>query len=306
MRKTTLLAAALAGVLTLTPSWGDGPAHFKTPQEAVKALSGAVTTDTDESMQALFGPAPEEVLDPDPAARQEARRMLKLLLKERWKLAPLPEGRQLLRLGNEGWPFPVPLTKSTEGWAFDLEAGTQEIINRRIGRNELIAIETLARVVDAQEEYRRQDRDDDGVREYAGAVASSAGKHDGLYWEAKDKEAPSPLQKSLKEAWKYAEHRVKGAPWFGYRFHLLQRQGPAAPGGARDYAINGNLITGWAVVAFPSNYGSSGVKSFMCSQDGIVFEKDLGADTVKTAEAITVFDPGEGWTRVPPHDLPKP
>ena len=300
MRKTILIVAAIACSL----AWAEGPAHFKTPQEAVKALNQAVMTDTDQSLYDLFGPESKEVVDPDPASRQESRRILKLLFKERWKLAPLPEGRQLLRLGNEGWPFPVPLMKTPEGWAFDMESGAQEVINRRVGRNELIAVETCARVIDAQEDYRSQDQDGDGVREYAQAFPSSAGKHDGLYWEVKGKEPPSPLQKCLKDAWRYAENRTQGAPWFGYRFHMLKAQGAAAPGGARDYLINDNMVTGWALVAYPANYGSTGIMTFLCSQDGILYEKDLGAQTTQTAEAITVFDPGEGWNRVDPQDLP--
>ena len=300
MKMRNLLASAAAFVILGGLGWAQPPTSFKTPEEAVKALAQAVGSDSEESLRTLFGSGLEPLMDPTPEGRKESRRMLAMLLKERWKLAPLPEGRKLLRLGQEGWPFPVTLVKADEGWHFDTESGKEEILNRRIGRNELATLETCSCIMLAQEEYRRQDRDGDEVREYAGKISSNPGKHDGLYWETKPSELPSPLQVAMKESWKYTEGRVQGTPWFGYRYRLLQGQGAAAPGGARSYLINGNQVAGWALVAYPETYGSSGIMTFLCSQDGVIYQKDLGQDSAQQAEALSVFDPGQGWTPVTP------
>ncbi|MBT9585815.1 DUF2950 family protein [bacterium] len=300
MKLRNLLASAATFAILGGLGWAQAPTCFKTPEEAVKALAQAVGSDSEESMLSLFGSGLKPLMDPTPEGRKESRRMLALLLKERWNLASLPEGRKLLRLGQEGWPFPVTLVKGAGGWHFDSESGVEEILNRLVGRNELATLETCSCIMLAQEEYRRQDRDDDGVREYAGSIPSSAGKHDGLYWEVPGSDWPSPMQVAMKDSWKYAEERIKGTPWFGYRYRLLLGQGASAPGGARSYLINGNQVTGWALVAYPATYGSSGIMTFLCSQDGVIYQKDLGPESVQQAEALSVFDPSQGWTQVTP------
>lgn len=304
MKKWTLQFAMSALLLAGVSGGAWGQQGFKSPEDAVRALGRAVT-EGDDSVKELFGPMSEKLLEPDSETRKESRRLLQLLLKEGWALASLPEGRKLIRLGKEGWPFPVTLVKKSGNWQFDSEAGVEEVLNRRIGRNELIAVESCLCLVRAEDEYRRQDRDGDGVREYTSRLISSPGQQDGLYWEAKAGQEPSPLQVALKHAWHYAEGRTKGTPWFGYHFRLLEGQGDQAPGGARGYQVNGNQLTGWAVVAYPAHYGSTGVMSFLCNQDGTVFEKDLGSETAAKAESMTLFNPDSGWQKVPHQDLPK-
>lgn len=270
--------------------------RFATPEAAVEALKTLAAANDESALPTLFGPlAPKLMATAEDEQRAETLRLLNLLIEERWMLAPRDAGGRILRLGLEGWPFPVPLVESEGSWSFDTEEGLEEIADRRVGENELIAIETCYRLVDAQEDYRLRDPDGDGVREYTSLVTSTEGKVDGLYWEVEDNEEPSPLQAALKEAWKYAEDRTAGTPWFGYRFRLLKGQGPSAPGGALSYEVGGRQLAGWAVVAYPAQYGESGVMTLLCNQNGVIYEKDLGPDTAAQAEAMTVFDPGEGW-----------
>jgi len=299
------LAALAAGVwLASLPLGAEGPAVFKSPREAVVALQKA-TTANDAAWLKLFGDESQKLMDPTPEGRKEARRLLGLLLKERWSLSSLPENHQLLRLGKEGWPFPVPLKKSAQGWSFDAVSGAEEILNRRIGRNELAVIETCTRLVKAEDLYHAGDRDGDKVREYTSLMLSATGQKDGLYWAAAKGQKPSPLQHALHESWKFAEGRTKGAPWFGYHCRFLPAQGEAAAGGARPYVVNGQQVGGWALVAYPAQYGSTGVMTFLCNQDGTIFEKDLGPDSRQQAEAMTEFNPGEGWIEVHHADLPR-
>ena len=291
--RNSMKALALALACTLG---AQAQTEFKTPDQAVKGLIAAVNQKGEGALMKLFGPGADKLLDPDPLARRESRRLLQLLLKENWRLANLEGDRKLLRLGLEGWPFPVTVAKGAAGWHFDAAAGEEEILNRRVGRNELINIETLGQVAQAEKAFAAQSPNHD----YTSLMASHPGQHDGLFWPVAAKQPLSPLQAALKNAAKYAVHRVEGSPWFGYRYHFLSAQGANAPGGAKEYSADGKQTAGWAVVAYPSTYGKTGVMTFMVNQDGKIYERDLGADTAKQAEALSTFDPDDKWSIVNP------
>ena len=272
---------------------------FDTPQKAVASLRAALESEHNTELLNLFGDETRSLLDnADEAEMAESRRLLNLLFEERWALSETENGNRLLRLGLEGWPFPVPLVADNSTWRFDTKAGLEEISNRRIGRNELVAIETCLRILDAQESFRLSDPNNDGVREYSNQFRSSPDKRDGLYWEAEEDEPISPLQEALTDSWKYAEARTEGSPWFGYRFRFLEGQGADAPGGPFSYTINGHQLAGFGVIAYPATYGESGVMTFLISQNGTVFEKDLGADTKAVAESMKLFNPDATWEEV--------
>lgn len=281
------------------PGWSQ--TEYPTPEAAAKAFRKAGANEAE--LFKIFGPELEKLLDKDPAGRKESFRLIGKLFQEDWRLSNLEANRKVLRLGAEGWPFPVTVAKGDKGWHFDTPAGIEETLNRRVGRNELINLQTCVCLMLAEEAYRKEARDDSGVRRYTSLIRSSPGKHDGLYWEVKPKQELSPLEAALKESARYAIDRVKDAPWWGYRYRFLSGQGKSAPGGAYNYAINGQQLAGWALVAYPSNYGSTGVMTFICSQDGQIFQRDLGADTIQQAEAMTLFDPSPGWELVDPQDL---
>jgi len=297
-RNAIILSFMLWGAVS---AWSQAP--YATPEEAVKALKSAVAAKDDKPLFALFGPELQKIVPPSVEGRQDARRVVAALLKERWRLAYLDEDRKLLRLGNEGWPFPVTLVKSDQGWKFDTAAGIEEINNRKIGTNELVNLETCKCLMLAEEDYYSRDSDKDGVREYSSLFRSNKSKRDGLYWQPAKGEVVSPLEMALKGAARYAVHRTKGTPWFGYRYRFLEGQGSQAPGGAYSYGEHGNQVGGWAVVAYPASHGSTGYKTFICNQNGKIYEKDLGADTARLAEEMRLFDPGEGWTVVDDQDL---
>ncbi len=267
MKKTCLILACLAAA----PVWADGEKNFKTPQLAVKAFSQALIQKDSKQMGALFGPKLKGVLAPE--EREEAIRVLGRAIQERWSLAPTEEGGRILRLGEEGWPFPVPLTKGSAGWHFDTTNGIEEILNRRVGHNELLTISTLHRVIAAEKAYQAKES------AYATRILSTPGKHDGLYWKSTSKTDKSPLEKALGHAFKYAQGHHEGSPWFGYYYQLRPGQG-------------------FEVIAYPVNYGKSGVMSFVCNQDGVIYQKDLGAETHNQVKAMGSFAPDDSWSQV--------
>jgi hypothetical protein len=199
-----------------------------------------------------------------------------------------------LFLGKKHWPFPVPLLKEQGGWRFDTAAGREEIMERRIGENELNTIEVLRALVRAQKEYAAADRNSDRIPEYAQKLVSSPGRRDGLYWKAEGCKI-SPVGPLLAGA----EAGAAARPFHGYYFKVLTAQGASAPGGAQDYMVKGRLMLGFGAAAFPAKYGSSGLMTFMVNQRGAVYQKDLGPDTAKLAEGMTAYDPGEGWQAAP-------
>jgi hypothetical protein len=207
---------------------------------------------------------------------------------------------RVMVIGKEAWPMPIPIVRDAKGWHFDTAAGADEIIARRIGENELTAIDNLRAYVDAQVQYASEDRDGDDVLEYAQKVNSTAGKKDGLYWEtaAGSDEELSPFGPFFGEHAAYLSLENNEDPFMGYYYRIISRQGENAPGGRYDYVINGNMIAGFAMIAWPAEYGSSGIQTFIVSQNGKVFQTDLGDLTAGAATAIQVYDPDDGWALV--------
>jgi hypothetical protein len=213
-------------------------------------------------------------------------------------------GKVILHAGNEEWPFAIPIVKKDALWRFDLKQGREEILARRIGRNELSAIQFCLAYVDAQREYALKDRDTDGLLEYAQKFRSDTGKKNGLYWDVKAGEVQSPLGPLAAVAQKqgYSTKREKPEPYLGYYYRILKAQGKEALGGAYDYVVKGKMIGGFALVAYPAKYASSGVMSFIVNQDGVVYEKDLGRNTEKSVQAMKLFNPDSSWKKVEEKD----
>lgn len=295
-----LFTAAFAAV-SKNPAAPKGKV-FDTPDAAVEAFAGAIRDNDQKALVEIFGKEFQRLFpSEDPVADDNMRKQFLRLYDEKHELSAHGEKTQILTVGNDPWPFPIPLVKSGTGWAFDTAAGIEEIVNRRIGRNELSAIQTCLAVGDAQREYYRLDRDGDGILEYAQKFRSSPGKKDGLYWPVQEGEPPSPIGEFVATA-STEGYGPESTAYHGYHFRLLTKQGPAAPGGAYDYILHKKQIGGFAVLAFPANYGDSGVMSFMLSHSGIVYQKDLGKDTDAKALKMTSFNPA-GWTKVADKDL---
>ncbi len=276
-----------------------GQKAFETPEAAVEAMLEALKVNDEKVLLDIFGHAHRQLIVlTDKAAARVNRRRAYDAAQEMWRLRDMGDDTMELIIGSEAWPMPIPLIKDGGGWRFDTEAGAAEIVNRRIGENELAAIGLCRVYAVAQLDYASQDRDDDEVLEYAQHLGSTQGKKDGLYWPAGAGESPSPFGPLVAVAGPYLEGRQKGDPFNGYRYKLLTRQGANPPGGAYDYVINGNMIGGFALLAWPADYDSSGIMTFLVSHQGKVFEKDLGDDTEAAANAIDTYDPEASWTLV--------
>jgi hypothetical protein len=215
------------------------------------------------------------------------------------------DAKVILHIGNENWPFPIPIVKKNGQWFYDTEAGKEEILNRRIGENELTAILVCRTYVKAQREYTLKDWDGDGIFAYAQKLRSDRGKRNGLFWRSAPGEEVSPLgelvAKARVEGYKKETavfKEEKSSPFHGYYFKILTGQGKSAPGGKYNYIINGNMVGGFALVAFPSNWGKSGVMTFIVNQQGKVYQKNLGPDTLKIARKMKVYNPDKSWTPV--------
>jgi hypothetical protein len=274
---------------------------FATPQAAVEAFSAALQAPGFDELVGLFGRKHREIIQPsDPAVAEVHKGRLAQAIKEYWVLRDKGPDREELLLGYDAWPLPIPLVKEGEQWRFATELGVEEILDRRIGANELNAIRVLRAYVDAQREYAAKDRMGDGVLQYARKLGSSPGKQDGLYWDADPErgEELSPFGPLVAEAGAYLKGHKAGDGYRGYRYKVLTRQGPKAPGGAYNYVINGRMIAGFALLAFPAKYGETGVMSFMVSHSGKVYEKDLGPRTDEIAAGLGAYNPGPGWKLV--------
>ncbi len=281
--------------------------HFATPQAAVDPMLAAFKGNDDGALLDIFGHDHEKlVVVTDKVARGQALMELWEAAQEKKELNKDGDNKRVLILGEKDWPLPIPIVKEETGWRFDTAAGAEEIINRRIGKNELNVIEVCRKYVEAQAEYAGQDHDGDQVLEYAQRIGSTPGKHDGLYWEtAPDSgDAMSPFGPLLSEASAYIEARKKAKkpiPYHGYYYKLLMRQGENPPGGKYNYVINGNMIGGFAMVVWPADYDSSGIMTFVVSHQGRVFEKDLGEKTSDVAGAMESYNPDKTW-RAPASD----
>jgi Protein of unknown function (DUF2950) len=275
---------------------------FATPEAAVDALMAALKADSDAAMIALFGEEHKDlIVQSDRAATSATRaKILEAMQALRVLKEPAPD-RRVLVIGDQAWPVPIPIVRAGERWRFATEEGREELVNRRIGGNERNAIYAMRAYVDAQRAYAAVDRDGDGVLQYAQKLASSPGRQDGLYWpaDAAKGEEPSPLGPLVAESAAYLEGRKAGEPYRGYHFRILTRQGQHAPGGAYSYVINGRMIAGFAMVAYPAAYGETGVMTFIVSHNGKVYEKDLGKQSAEVGAKMTAFDPGAGWKEVP-------
>ena len=276
---------------------------FASPEEASKAMIDAMKSGDKAQLSAIFGPGSESVISSgdDVVNRAERERFLKNY-EEKNSLVRKGDGEAILQVGKDDWPLPIPIRKIGPAWAFDTEAGKEEILNRRIGRNELNAIDLLETYVDAQREYAAKDWDGDGVYPYAQKFGSTPGKKDGLYWEAKEGEEASPFgplaARAAREGYTKKAKSGEKSPYEGYYFKILTAQGKHAPGGAYDYVVKGNMILGFGLVAYPAKYGASGIMTFIVNQGGVVYQKDLGKGTAKTAEAMKRYDPDPTWKKV--------
>lgn len=303
--RTFTLVLAISIVLTFAAgaSAGAKAKAFRTPDEAVAAFVGALRTYDLKSLVTIFGEGSERLFESDdPVADQNIRTRFLELYDAKHELTPREDGSLLLVVGSDPWPLPIPLVRSGKKWAFDTEGAFDEIINRRIGRNELQAIQTCLAIADAQREYVARDRDGDGILEYAQTIHSTVGLKNGLFWSVEEGEPPSPLGELVAAA--AAEgYTPASSSYHGYRYRLLSAQGPSAPDGAYDYMAHDDQIGGFAILAYPAAYGDSGIMTFILNHAGVVYQRDLGLSTEDEALKITSFDPSEGWTKVLDKDL---
>jgi hypothetical protein len=262
----------------------------------------ALNSNDSKALEAIFGPGSRDLLTSgDPVADKSGRERFLRLYGEENRLEQTDD-EVVLSIGNEDWPFPIPLVKKDGLWRFDTEEGREEILARRIGRNELSAIQVCLAYVDAQREYALKDRDADGLLQYAQKFRSDKGMKNGLYWDVKDGEEQSPLGPLVAAAQEqgYTGKKSGGRPipYHGYYYRILKGQGKNAPGGAYDYMVKGKMIGGFALVAYPAKYASSGVMTFIVSHDGVVYQRDFGRNTEKAAQAIKLFNPDSVWKKV--------
>jgi hypothetical protein len=279
---------------------------FATPQEAIKALVAAARNNDTNAIRLIFGPAGHELISPDVVQATEAFKMFVQHLAEKTQLVNNSESNATLEIGTDGWPFPIPLVKEGAQWHFDTAAGSKEILARRIGMDEMGALNVCNAYVVAQREYASQDRMGDGVLAYAQFLRSTPGTHDGLFWPTNQPgEELSPLGPLIAQARVEGYHRTatmlndEQVPYHGYYFKILTRQGKHALSGKYNYIINGRMIAGFALVAWPAEWGNTGVMTFIVNQTGIVSQKNLGPQTVKIAKAITTYDPDGTWLPAP-------
>lgn len=300
-----LAAAVVVMILTFAGMKADAAVKqkgFASAEEAGKAFAVALRSNDEKELLAIFGPTAKELIfSGDPVSDKQRNERFVSRFDQKNSLSK--EGdRMVLIVGEQDWPFPIPLVKKGDQWFFDTKAGKEEILNRRIGDNELSVIQVTLAIVDAQREYAMNDRDNDGILEYAEKFRSDPGKKNGLCWEAKEGEEPSPLGELVAKARSegYTHGRGKGnpVPYHGYYYRILKAQGKDAPGGSYDYVVKGNMIGGFAVVAWPAKYGNSGVMTFIVNHDGVVYQKDLGPKTGKIAKAMKRYDPDQSWKKV--------
>lgn len=284
---------------------------YASPEEAVKALIDAMKAGDKAELSAVFGPGSDSVISSGDEVRdKEGREWFVRAYEEKFSLEKKGDDAVILQVGKDDWPLPIPIVKKGSAWSYDSKAGKEELLNRRIGRNELHTIDVLRTYVGAQREYAEKDRDGDGVYPYAQKFRSTAGKKDGLYWKTGEGEEASPFgplaARSAQEGYTRKTNEEKPTPYYGYHFKILKTQGKHAPGGAYDYVVKGNMILGFGLVAYPAKYGSSGIMTFIVNQEGVVYQKDLGKGTAKTAGAMKRYDPDPTWKKVEadPQDSP--
>lgn len=306
-----VLTATCFGLLTVIfavdcQAAGMRQKQFATPEQAAQALVEASRSDDLQGMLAILGPGSRELIySGDGVADNAGRDRFVGAYELKHSLVAKNGTTRILHIGADDWALPIPIIKSKNDWKFDAGQGKKEILNRRIGRNELQVIEVLDDYVDAQQEYASKDCRGAGKVEFAQRIISTPGSHDGLYWEAKEGEQQSPLGPLLARAAKEGYDTKTGnlAPFNGYYFKILTGQGPNATGGTYQYVVKGKMILGFALIAYPAEYGNSGVMTFMVNQEGVIYEKNLGRKTRQLAEAVTQFNPDKSWKKVPHPEL---
>ena len=274
---------------------------YKTPQNAVDALVATAKSGDQKAALVVLGNGGEDIISSgDQVSDEAARRRFVTSYEAKHEITMKGDSKAILVIGDDDYPFPIPLVRNKNGtWSFDTEAGRREILYRRIGRNELDTIQTSLAYVDAQNEYASMDRTGAGVGVYAQRFISAPGKKDGLYWPTAQGEEESPLGELFAEASRQGYRAGEGrSPYHGYYYKILTRQGPAATGGPADYIVDGKMIGGFALVAYPAQYRNSGVMTFIVNYAGTVFQKDLGRDTENIAEEMTSFNPDQSWKKV--------
>jgi len=282
-------AALLAGIASITPAIALAQQAYANPAAAAQAFHDAVAAEDPAAMRKVLGTNWKRFVPTDDIGRDDLQTFL-AAWDQAHKIEPTGYGKAALAVGDGGWTLPIPLVRSGNHWRFDPRAGADEMRTRRIGRNELAAMQAVLAYFDAQKEYARRDHDGSGVLAYAQRIASTPGQHDGLYWpDATEGSSPlGPLYGGVKA----------GEGYHGYAFKILASQGPAAPGGAYDYVIAGRMRSGFALIAWPMAYGQTGVTSFMISHDGVLYQKDLGPETTAAAPAMHSFNPDASWSPV--------
>jgi DUF2950 family protein len=276
---------------------------FASPEEAVKALVDAIKANNNPELLAIFGHGSEDVFSSgDEIADKNTHEKFISLYEEKNKLEKETPDKVVLDIGSDDWPLPIPIVRKGNVWVFDTKAGSEEILSRRIGRDELDAIQAMHGYVDAQRDYVTKDRDGNGFVEFAQRIISTGGKRDGLYWDSKEGEEESPLGPLFAEAEKVGYNPKKKQndqpiPFHGYLYKILKGQGKNAPGGQYDYVVDGKMILGFALVAYPAKYGSSGIMTFIVNQDDVIYEKDLGKNTEQIVRAMQTYDPNKTWNK---------
>lgn len=273
--------------------------HFQSPEQAVERLLAAARADDKDALVALFGPDADVLISSgDPVADQRGRERFVKACEQKIELEIVDASQQILIIGERNYPFPIPLVRQNDGWSFDTAAGMDELLNRRIGRNELHTIKVMRAYTEAQREYAAITRDD-GVAVFARYLASHQGERDGLYWPQQEDAPESPfgplIAKATAKGYHAGEQDGFADPFYGYYYTILTAQGDHADGGAFDYIVDDKMVLGFALLAYPARYGASGIMTFMVNQEGAIYEKDLGEDTAGLASQISLFDPDPSW-----------
>ncbi len=301
LARSMLFALMLVATASVAQTGASPQKIFPSPEAGASALVEAMKANDESALRGILGRRGIDLIEmrTPSSDRQQHERFL-AAYQEASKLAPQGDASMVLEVGKDAWPFPIPLVKEAGGWRFDARLGEQEVLARRIGRNELAAIQVCLAIADAQHEYASADRNGNGVLDYAPRFVSAPGNHDGLYWESASGEPLSPLGPFVAAAGiDFGAHGValERAPYHGYFYRILAQQGKNAKGGAYQYVVRGRMIGGFALIAYPARYGFTGVKTLMINHDGEVYEKDLGKNTEVVAKKIRAFDPDPSWKR---------
>jgi Protein of unknown function (DUF2950) len=295
-----LVTAVFAVTMTVFPAQAPQQETFQSPAQAVQAMYEAAKSNDTNALIRIFGPQSKDLLSSgDASADAQDRQRVVRKYEEMHRLVTDEDKSVKLYIGAENWPFPIPLVEKNGVWSFDTAAGKNEVLYRRIGRNEFATIDVLGALVQAQKEYYSVPRDGATLKQYAQKFFSDSGRQNGLYWKTAEGEPLSPIGPLIAEASKtYTKAKQGPAPFHGYYYRMLKAQGKDAPGGAMSYMSNGKMIRGFAIAAYPATYRNSGVMTFIVGADGMIYEKDLGPQTASTARSMTLFNPDRTWNLV--------